>query len=144
MKYYHAEREDDRPHGMAFYGSQGTIFADRIGFDIYPEGEKQAVNAKRRHENAADATSIHAKRFIDAVRNRSAYNADIEVGHRATTVALLGNVSLKTGLKLRWDPAKEVTDSAEANKLLRRQARKPWDLLPDLMLECYFSIFCIS
>lgn len=129
MKYYHAMREDDRPHGMAFYGTQGTIFADRIGFDIYPEGDRHAANVERRHENTTDATSIHAKRFIDAVRNRTAYNADIEAGHRATTVALLGNVSLKTGLKLRWDSEKEVTDSAEANKLLRRQARKPWDSL---------------
>jgi predicted dehydrogenase len=125
MKYYHGVREDDRPHGMAFYGSEGTIFADRIGFDVYPEADK----VKRRHENTIDATSIHAKRFIEAVRNRTTYNADIEVGHRATTVALLGNIAMKTGEKLRWDAEKETTNSAAANKMLRRQARKPWDLL---------------
>ena len=44
MKYYHGTREDDRPHGMAFYGTEGTIFADRIGFDIYPErGQGEAA-----------------------------------------------------------------------------------------------------
>ena len=84
---------------------------------------------KRRYENTTDATSLHAKRFIEAVRNRTTYNADIEVGHRATTVALLGNIAMKTGQKLKWDGKKETTNSAEANKMLRRQARRPWDLL---------------
>src|SRR5207245_10968183 len=37
MNYYLTRGPDDRPHGMAFYGTQGTLFADRICFVIYPE-----------------------------------------------------------------------------------------------------------
>jgi predicted dehydrogenase len=75
-----------------------------------------------------DATSLHTKRFIETVRNLTTFNADVEVGHRATAVALLGNIAMKSGEKLKWDAEKETTDSAAANRLLRRQARKPWDL----------------
>src|SRR5438552_544393 len=36
-KYYLTRGKDDRPHGMAFYRTNGALFADRVGFEIYPE-----------------------------------------------------------------------------------------------------------
>ena len=36
-RYYRANNTDDRPNGLAFYGTNGTLFADRLGFEIYPE-----------------------------------------------------------------------------------------------------------
>ena len=39
------------------------------------------------------------------------------------------SIAMKTGEKLRWDAEKETTNSAAANRLLQRQASKPWDLL---------------
>jgi predicted dehydrogenase len=124
MRYYNAKGAEDRPNGMAFYGTNGTVFADRVGYEIYPDNDK----LERRHMNTVDATPVHARRFIEAVRSRSALNADIEVGHRATTVAHLGNIAYLTGEKLKWDSEKEVfTNSDAASRLLRRQARAPWD-----------------
>ena len=53
--------------------------------------------------------------------------ADIEIGHQATTLALLGMLSLKLGRSVRWDSERElIIDDAEANKLLRREYRAPW------------------
>ncbi|MEJ7711785.1 MAG: hypothetical protein WKF84_18440 [Pyrinomonadaceae bacterium] len=37
MTYYQARGKSDRPHGEAYYGTNGTLFSDRIGFEIYPE-----------------------------------------------------------------------------------------------------------
>ena len=37
MKYYMMRGKEDRPHGEAFYGTNGALFCDRIGFEIYPE-----------------------------------------------------------------------------------------------------------
>src|SRR5208283_4373007 len=34
---YGARGADDRPHGMAFYGTEATLFVDRIGMELYPE-----------------------------------------------------------------------------------------------------------
>jgi Oxidoreductase family, C-terminal alpha/beta domain len=39
MKYYMMRGKEDRPHGEAFYGTNGALFCDRIGFEIYPEPE---------------------------------------------------------------------------------------------------------
>jgi predicted dehydrogenase len=126
MKYYHATGPDDRPHGMAFYGTYGTIFADRIGYDLYPDGD----HFERKFMNTVDATPLHARKFIDSVRSRKPSNADIEVGHRATTIGLLGNIALKTGKKLEWDPDREdFKDAPDASRLLKRDARKPWDFV---------------
>jgi hypothetical protein len=75
-----------------------------------------------------DATGLHLKNFIDCVRSREKPAADIETGHRSTIVPHLGNISIRTGHKLRWDQAKEeIIDDPKASSLLFRQARKPWD-----------------
>jgi hypothetical protein len=54
----------------------------------------------------------------------------VELGHQATNVAHLANIAYKTGRKLRWDGRQErFVDDAEADRLLTREARKPWNLL---------------
>jgi hypothetical protein len=49
------------------------------------------------------------------------------VGHRSTTVSLLGMLSMKLGRSVAWDGAKEeILGDPEANKLLSRPYRGPW------------------
>ena len=126
MRYYNARGAADRPNGMAFYGTNGALFADRLGFEIYPEGERIA----RRQVQGADATGLHARRFIECVRTREQPPASAETGHRATLIGHLGNIAYKTGRTLRWDPAAErFTGDAAADALLYREPRKLWDLI---------------
>jgi predicted dehydrogenase len=126
MRYYNARGAEDRPHGMAFYGTSGALFAERTEYEVYPERDRTA----RRQGNVADATREHAKAFVECVRSRRRPPADAETGHRATLVAHIGNIAYKTGRKLRWDGEKEeFIGDAEANALLARAARRPWDLI---------------
>lgn len=142
MHYYGARLEYDRPHGEAFYGTNGTLISDRIGFEVFPEPLRPALTAKERAKpvsefrtqpkrvESRDTTDLHAANFIECVRSRKAPNAEVEIGHRSTTTAHLGNIAYKVGRRLTWDAAKEeFTGDAEANKLLARQARQPWDLI---------------
>jgi predicted dehydrogenase len=126
MRYYNQKGTEDRPHGMAFYGTNGAIFADRIGYDVYPDNNK----IERKHVNAPEPTPLHAKHFVETLRTRKPSYADVATGHRSTIIPHLGNIAYKTGQKLHWDAAQEQFKNApEANRMLTRDARKPWDML---------------
>ena len=57
--------------------------------------------------------------------------ADVEIGHRSTTVCHLGNIARWTGRKLQWDPDQEqFVGDAEANQLLFRSQRQGFEI-PD-------------
>ena len=133
-KYYRTRGLEDRPHGEAFYGTNGALFSDRLGFEIYPEpsrpGSDSTYRMKRQETAAEDTTDLHVKNFIECVRSRQTPVADVEVGHRSSIVPHLGNIAFRTGRKIRWDAANErILDDPEASKLLGRAARKPWDVL---------------
>ena len=143
-KYYLTRGPDDRPHGMAFYGTNGTLFADRVGFEVYPEpqaesgpgalsapaGASEGYRMQRKEASGEDATDLHVRNFIECVRSRQKPVADVEIGHRAAIVAHLGNIAYRVGRKIRWDAVKEeIVGDAQASELLARQARKPWDLI---------------
>ena len=142
MNYYGARMDNDRPHGEAFYGTNGTLISDRIGYEVFPEPLKPALTARQRSQpvtefrmqpkrvQSRDTTDLHTKNFIECVRSRQAPAAEVEIGQRSTTVGHLGNIAYKVGRRLQWDAKKEeFMNDAEANKLLGRQARKPWDLI---------------
>lgn len=144
-KYYNARGESDHPNGIAFYGTEATIYAERIGWEIFPEPEKRLTfgrrgvvenvpskkrpdTVKRMWENVEEPTKAHCVNFIDCVRSRQTPHADIEIGHRGTSLALLGNIAMKTGKKLHWDAQKEDFAAApDASALLTRTLRKPYD-----------------
>jgi len=127
-RYYNARGEWDQPNGMAFYGTEATLVAERIGWEIFPE--PRAAKVKRVWENVEEPTKAHTINFIECLRSRKTPNADIEIGHRGTSVALLGNIAMKTGKKLHWDAQKEEFNGApDASAMLTRTFRKPWDLI---------------
>lgn len=143
-RYYNSRGEWDQPNGIMFYGTEATIVAERIGWEIFPEpdasmsrrGEapppprKRAPSVKRMWENVEEPTPAHCANFVESVRSRKPPHADIEIGHRGTTIALLGNIAMKTGQKLKWDAtAEKFTGAPEASAMLSRKLRKPYDLI---------------
>ncbi len=145
MTHHGARGSEDRPNGIAFYGSNGTLVADRRSYEVIPEGprrqtayqasgsrsaEANATPLQRMHKNAPEASAAHARHFVRCIREGEAPRCDALVGHRSTLVAHLGNISYQVGRKLRWDPAVEdFVNDPDASRLLGRQARKPWDLI---------------
>jgi predicted dehydrogenase len=143
--YYRANGPADRPNGMAFYGTSGTIFADRLGFEVFPEvsgggrgrgrrGGRGAAPAEVVRESGstseAESLSIHTANVVDCIRTRNKPVADVEIGHLSSALPHLGNVAYKCGRQLKWDAEKEVvTGDEEATQLLGRVARRPWDMV---------------
>lgn len=141
MRYYSMRGPEDRPHGMAFYGTDATLFVDRIGMELYPEPKPPDMSAGIRSvkweprmekfmENENEPTPLHTKYFIDRVRDRKDPFPNIETGVRATIIPCIGNVAYWTGRKLKWNPDNyNFGDDPEATKHLFRPYRKPWDLV---------------
>ncbi len=115
-------------------GTQGAVYVSGRGYEIVPErgGQFQdrapRMDPKTVKSNDGDLTAQHARNFLDCMRSRKRPNADVEVGHRSTTMSLLANIALATGQRLAWDPKAEKTDHEAANKLLSYDYRKPWTL----------------
>ena len=57
MRYYGALGADDRPNGVAFYGTEAALFVDRIGMELYPEipSGRSGAAARPRRARRADA-----------------------------------------------------------------------------------------
>ena len=67
--------------------------------------------------------------FLQCVKTRKDPYFPVDIGHRVSTVCHLANIAIKTGRKLRWDPvAEKFPDDEEANKMLDRPRRDPWQL----------------
>ena len=67
--------------------------------------------------------------FVEAVRTRKPAGAYPEAAHRAVTIMHLGNIAIRTGRKIRYDPVKEeVIGDEEANRLVNQPMRAPWRL----------------
>ena len=141
MRYYGMMGPEDRPHGMAFYGTEAALFVDRIGMELYPEPKPPEGRGRRRgfvweprmekiKVNEDEPTPLHTKYFVDSVRSRKEPFANIEVGIRATAIACMGNVAYWTGRKLKWDGETfSFPGDKDAAKYTFRPYRKPWDLV---------------
>ena len=72
---------------------------------------------------------FHLNNFWECIKSRKKPNADVEIGHRSSTVCHLVNMCRDLGRKLRWDPkAERFIGDDEANKLLSRPRRKGYEL----------------
>ncbi len=116
-------------------GTQGTLYAADKTIEVVPERGGQFQDPKYRMEpikmegKDGDLTVQHARNFLDCMRSRTTPNADIEEGHRSTTMSLLSKISLAVGKRIQWDPEKEqITNCAEANEMLHYEYRQPWKL----------------
>lgn len=117
---------DGRGYGIMFHGTKGTMFIDRGGFEITPERDADIEPTTNRNN---DSPVSHLRRFLDAMRTREEPNSDIEIGHRSTSAAMLGNVAYLSGRTIHWDGAREIVrDDPEANRLLEKPYRKKWAL----------------
>ncbi|MGC8988570.1 MAG: Gfo/Idh/MocA family protein [Verrucomicrobiia bacterium] len=71
----------------------------------------------------------HIRNFLDSVRNRRPTLCNPEVAHRAQTICEAMTISARLNRGLKWDPAKEQFDCAEANRMLYREPRAPWRVI---------------
>ncbi len=138
---YEASGNKAMPQGeMELRGTDATVYIGGEQIEVFPEKRGQfqtwqpklapeQVQAKEHASNHAQ-TALHARNFLDCIRTREKPNADVELGHRSTTLSLIANISQQVGQRLEWDAENErFTNSEAANKLLQYEYREPWKLV---------------
>jgi predicted dehydrogenase len=112
--------------GILFHGSKGTLFVDRTEYRVIPErgSDLKEENVK----STVGGNREHWANFLECIRTRKNPTSDIELCQRSTTTCLLGNVALRSKLRLDFDAQKWTVAQAEAKKYLTREYRKPWKL----------------
>ena len=67
--------------------------------------------------------------FVQCVKTREKPFRDIELAVNTAVVSHLGNIAYQLKRSLKWDAAKqEFPGDAEANRLVDRARREPWQL----------------
>ncbi|MFN0120562.1 MAG: hypothetical protein ACKV2V_08675, partial [Blastocatellia bacterium] len=80
------------------------------------------------YEQVRDQFRPHIRNFLESIRSRKQPVSDLESAHQVSIACHLVNLSMKLGRSLQWDGAKEqVVGDAEANRLLTKKYRAPWD-----------------
>jgi predicted dehydrogenase len=116
-----------RSYGTAFHGTKGTLVVDRAGFELIPE--RGAALEAREEKSSNNHGVSHWANFLECVRTRQRPNSDIEICQRSTTACLLGNVALRSKLRVDFDAKRWTTVQPEARRYLAREERKPWRIV---------------
>jgi len=114
--------------GMTFEGTEGTIYVDRRSIAATPEDIlKEKIGDGDIQLYKSDN---HYRNFADCVKSRKDPICNAEVGHRSSTVCNLGNIAMRLGRTLAWDPqAERFVNDDEANTYLGREIRGDWSLV---------------
>jgi len=71
----------------------------------------------------------HYKNFLECIRTRKRPNADIAIAHDSVVTLHMGNIAHRVGnVALNYDAKKGTFDNAAANKLIKGEYRKGFEI----------------
>ena len=114
-------------NGVKFTGSDGWIFVCRGAIHASDPALLEiefGPNDVRLYKS-----DDHHNNWLDCIQSRKRCICDFEIGHRSVSICHIGNISMRLGRPLEWDPVKEefVGDEA-ANQVVSKPMRAPWHL----------------
>lgn len=130
-RQYAHNRAEKANIGCYFYGTEGTFHMGwRDGWTFYPADSKKETIHVDAQLDEPDQQNIRGlwDDFVLAIEKGTTPVCDIETGHLSTNMSLLAMLSMKAGRSIDWDGERErIIDDEEANQLLRRPYRAPWE-----------------
>ena len=136
--------DPEYPWAGIIYGEKGTLKLSVHKYEFFPHRSNTATlsgtplfefeqypidrTEKRLEKHVASAVRWHMLDFLRNVESRGRPVADIEQGHISSIACILANHSMTLGRSLEWEnTAGKVIGDDEANGLLARPYRKPWN-----------------
>ena len=113
--------------GILFEGTEGWVYVKRGQIDAQPKSLLTSTIGS--DEINLYKSNNHKANFLECIKSRAETIAPVEVGHRSCSVCLLGEIAMRLGRKLKWNPEQEkFTDDDQANRMLWRPMCSPWHL----------------
>jgi len=119
--------------GASFHGDDGALILLDSRYKIY-DLKNKVVEEVSSHGANVDLTgsgfnrdAVHFADFLQAVRNGTHPNSDIEGGHKSVLLVHLGNIAQRTGNELHCDPRNgHILDNEEAARFWARDYEPGW------------------
>jgi len=113
-------------NGVKFVGSEGTIWVSDRG---------QGAEPASLWDTKIAADEIHLRSgnlqtdFIECVKTRKTTISPIDDAVYSDIISHLADIAIRTGRKIKWDPAKEeIVGDDQAARMTRRHLRQPWQI----------------
>lgn len=114
--------------GLLFMGEKGKILCDGVGHNptLLPKKRNEAYTPPSPY---LPRSIGHYQEWIEAAKGGEPAGANFEFGCPVTELVLLGNIAVRTQEILEWDyDQMEITNSPEANKMIREEYHNGWKL----------------
>jgi hypothetical protein len=126
-----------------FTGTKGRIFVNRGTVSGRPVEDLEQNPLPREefklyaHDNLdrpprmgkLDSIVNHMGNFFDCIKTRETTISDVVSQHQSVTTCHIGNISMRLGRPLRWDPEDETfIGDDEANQWLSREQRDGYEI----------------
>jgi predicted dehydrogenase len=122
-------RDIKETNGTTFFGSRGWISLSRSS----AQSNIPEINSKLNNfPKTGDGWILSEKNsmgqvFVDVIKGKTKELCPLDDAIISDTISHMGDIAIRTGRKVTWDPAKgEVAGDPEANKLFTREMRAPY------------------
>lgn len=113
--------------GVLFEGTEGWVSVRRGKIDVQPKSLLTSTIGA--NEIQLYKSNNHKLNLLECIKSRRKTVTPVEVAHRSCTVCLLGDIAMRLGRKLKWNPDKEeFINDEQANRLISKPMRGPWKL----------------
>jgi predicted dehydrogenase len=109
--------------GAEFYGTKGKMFVSKRGkFEL--RGDRNRPLERKPSAIIEARVEENHQNWLDAIRSGGTPHATVEVAHRTASAAHLGNIAIRVGRSIKFDPTTEtIIDDDEGAALLERKYR---------------------
>ena len=112
--------------GILFVGKNGMILSDYGKHVLLPEEKFKDFT---RPPQTIPPSLGHHQEWIHACKTGAPTTCSFDYSGPLTEANHLGNVAYRLGHKINWNPQTLKADTADADKLIRREYRKGWKLV---------------